>query len=144
MLWAGAFLIFVPLLSMESPMPRPKKTPEPLPIGYAALLIPFADLAFPILPEPALSDEQTAAIRTALEAMRDEDAEPIAVVLDGADLAQTSTALRRTAERMGLGVTFYVRAAREAVAPEVGVRGVVRHHGREASPAALMVARRKP
>ena len=114
------------------------------PPAYTVLLSPFTGLAFPPLPEPDLSDEARAAITAALEQMRDKDADPIAVVLEGVDLAQTSTALRRTAERMGLGVTFYVRAAREAVAPEVGVRGVVRHHGREASPAALMVARRKP
>lgn len=128
-------------------MPRPTKTPKSILAeapSCAGLLSPFTDLAFPPVPEPDLAPDQLAAITAALEQMRTEDADPIAVVLEGVDLAQTSTALRRTAERMGLGVTFYVRAAREAVAPEVGVRGVVRHHGREASPAALMVARRKP
>ena len=128
-------------------MPQKKKTPQPdpgSPSVYPALLTPFADLAFPILPEPDLSDEARAAISAALEQMRTEDADPIAVVLEGVDLVAASTALRRCAERMGLGVTFYYRAAKAAVPAHVGAKGMVRHHGREAIPAALMVARRKP
>ena len=128
-------------------MPQKKKTPQPdpgSPSVYPALLTPFADLAFPILPEPDLAPDQLAAITAALEQMLTEDADPIAVLLEGVDLVAASTALRRCAERMGLGVTFYYRAAKAAIPADVGAKGIVRHHGRAAVSEALMVARRKP
>ena len=128
-------------------MPRPTKTPKSILAeapSCAGLLSPFTDLAFPPVPEPDLAPDQLAAITAALEQMRTEDADPIAVVLEGVDLVAASTALRRCAERMGLGVTFYYRAPKAAIPAEIGAKGIVRHHGREAVPEALMVARRKP
>lgn len=84
---------------------------EGAPVGVAAVLAPFADLAYPILPEPVITDEERDRMIKALDHLRDGAEEAVEVQLPNAcsDVAALALALRVTAGRMGLPFGFYAR-----------------------------------
>lgn len=91
-------------------MPRKKPVPA-VPVGVAAVLAPFADLAYPLLPEPVITDEERDAMIAALGplARGDEDAVVVPLPDACADVGALALALRVTAGRMGLPFGFYAR-----------------------------------